>query len=175
MTREIWSGNYDKALPVSLHLFELICGAAGCLLHVPLRPAQRHREFFEDLFGSGTGTPSQRRRSVTIETSLGETCRTRTSLRRFRRRELRKQSSVTCCSVFALKTPSTAWEETNRFSVLHRLTICRGWIDLPLNVRRHLRYVPEMIVAMLADQKRRVRVEPNEGGDTDLVCRRQGL
>lgn len=23
MTREIWSGNYDKALPVSLHLFEL--------------------------------------------------------------------------------------------------------------------------------------------------------
>ena len=37
-TREIWSGNYDKVLPVSVQEFALSSILPAIFLHVPLRP-----------------------------------------------------------------------------------------------------------------------------------------
>ena len=66
MTREIWTGNYDKAIPVSLAGFDLT--AVPPAVFYMFRFGQRRGGGkFLDTFGSGAGTPRQRRQSVTIE------------------------------------------------------------------------------------------------------------
>ena len=66
MTREIWSGNYDKALPVSLHLFEL-SAILPAVFYMFRFGQRRGTGNFLNTFGSTTGSHSQRRRSATIE------------------------------------------------------------------------------------------------------------
>ena len=36
MTREIWSVNYDKVLPISFYNFEIAAALSAGFLHVPL-------------------------------------------------------------------------------------------------------------------------------------------
>lgn len=159
MTREIWSGNYDKALPVSLHLFEL--SAILPTVFYMFRFGQRRGTGnFLNTFGSATGTHNQRRRSATIE---------RVSEKLARAKELEGFDGETeqailgdlllCFCLENAKHSLGREEQIQRVAPAHYMS---SWIDLPPNAA-NLRHVPEMIVAMLADQKSE-NVEPSEDG-----------
>ena len=66
MTREIWSGNYDKALPVSVQDFEL-SAVLPAVFYMFRFGHRRGVGKFLKTYGSNSGTLSQRRRSATIE------------------------------------------------------------------------------------------------------------
>ena len=69
MMLEIWSGNYLKALPISLHLFEL-SAVLPAVFYMFRFGERRGTGKFLHTYGSSTGTPSQRRRSATIDSSV---------------------------------------------------------------------------------------------------------
>ncbi len=66
MTREIWTGNYDKALPVSVQDFDL-SAVLPAVLYMFRFGYRRGKGKFLETFGSDTGTPKERRRAATIE------------------------------------------------------------------------------------------------------------
>ena len=70
MTREIWSGNYLKALPVSLQLFELsaVLPAVFYMFRFGQRRGTGH---FLRAFGAHTGTARHRRQSATVASVAG--------------------------------------------------------------------------------------------------------
>ena len=67
-TREIWSGNYDKVLPVSVQEFAL-SSILPAIFYMFRFGQRRGRGNFLKTFGKkeGSPTPSQIRRSATIE------------------------------------------------------------------------------------------------------------
>src|SRR4051794_9279950 len=66
MTREIWTGNYEKALPVTVQDFDL--GAVLPAVFYMFRfGCRRGKGRFLETFGGHAGTPQDRRRSATIE------------------------------------------------------------------------------------------------------------
>ncbi len=65
-TREIWSGNYEMVLPVTLQDFEL--GSILPAIFYMFRFGHRRgKGQFLETFGGETGSVSERRRAVTIE------------------------------------------------------------------------------------------------------------
>ena len=66
MTREIWSGNYDKVLPFSISGFELPA-MLPAIFYMFRFGQRRGAGKFLETFGVSEGTPIQRRRSATIE------------------------------------------------------------------------------------------------------------
>ena len=66
MTREIWSGNYDKVLPVSVQDFAL-SSILPAVFYMFRFGQRRGIGNFLKTFGDKSGSPSQIRRSVNIE------------------------------------------------------------------------------------------------------------
>lgn len=158
MTREIWSGNYENALPISVQNFEL-AGVLPAVLYMFRFGQRRGKGKFLDRFGGGSGTARERRRAATIErvsSTLAETA----WFESFRgETEQAILGDLLLC--FCLENAKRALgrrEQIQRVAPAHYMA---SWIDLPEAVS-HLRHVPEMIVAMLADQKGEY-VEPNQG------------
>jgi hypothetical protein len=60
MTREIWSGNYEKALPVSVQDFDL-SAVLPAVFYMFRFGYRRGRGKFLETFGSNTGRPKERR------------------------------------------------------------------------------------------------------------------
>ena len=161
MMREIWSGNYLKALPISLHLFEL-SAVLPAVFYMFRFGERRGTGKFLPTYGSSTGTPSQRRRSATIE-RVSERLAGTNDLRGFDG-ETEKAILGDLLLCFCLENANHNLgrdEQIQRVAPAHYMA---SWIDLPPRTS-NLRYVPEMIVAMLADQKGEY-VEPNRDGDT---------
>ncbi len=157
MTREIWSGNYAKALPVSLHLFEL--SAILPVVFYMFRFGQRRGTGnFLNTFGSESGTRNQRRRSATIE-RVSEKLACAEELEGFYGEAERAilGDLLLCFCLENAKHSLGREEQIQRVVPAHYMS---SWIDLPPNAS-NLRHVPEMIVAMLADQKGE-HVEPSE-------------
>src|SRR5215831_9436889 len=66
MTREIWTGNYEKALPVTVQDFDL--GAVLPAVFYMFRfGCRRGKGRFLETFGGEAGTPQDRRRAATIQ------------------------------------------------------------------------------------------------------------
>ena len=159
MTREIWSGNYDKVLPFSILDFELpaILPAVFYMFRFGQR---RGAGKFLETFGVSEGTLRQRRRSATIE---------RVSERLARADELEGFDGeierailgdlLLCFCLENRKHSLGREEQIQRVAPAHYMS---SWIDLPQSVG-HLRHVPEMITAILADQKGE-HVKPSEDG-----------
>lgn len=159
MTREIWSGNYDKALPVSLHLVEL--SAVLPAVFYMFRFGQRRGVGkFLETFGSPGKTPAQRRRATTIERVSEKLARTE-GLEGFdgKTEQAILGDLLLCFCLENSKHSLGREEQIQRVAPTHYMS---SWIDLPPSAS-NLRYVPEMIVAMLADQKGE-HVEPSEDG-----------
>ena len=160
MMLEIWSGNYLKALPISLHLFEL-SAVLPAVFYMFRFGERRGTGKFLHTYGSSTGTPSQRRRSATIE-RVSERLAGTDALSGFDG-ETEKAILGDLLLCFSLENANHNLgrdEQIQRVAPAHYMA---SWIDLPPNVS-NLRHVPEMIVAMLADQKGEY-IEPNEDGD----------
>jgi len=149
MTREIWTGNYEKALPISVQYFDL--SAVLPAVFYMFRFAQRRgKGKFLEVFGGTDGTVRQRRQAAAIERVAAKLAADE-SLEGFDgETEQAILGDLLLC--FCLENAKHALgrrEQVQRVAPAHYMA---SWVDLPDNVA-NLRYVPEMIVAMLADQK----------------------
>src|SRR2546422_2159485 len=75
MTREIWTGNYEKALPVSVQDFDLSAVLPAVFYMFRFRH-RRGKGNFVKTFGANIGTPRERRRAATIERIAGKLAET---------------------------------------------------------------------------------------------------
>jgi len=149
MAREIWTGNYEKALPVSVQYFDL--SAVLPAVFYMFRFAQRRgKGKFLEVFGGPQGTARRRRQAATIERVAGKLAQTDSFEGFDGETEQAILGDLLLC--FCLENAKHALgrrEQVQRVAPAHYMA---SWVDLPDSVA-NLRYVPEMIVAMLADQK----------------------
>ena len=159
MADEIWSGRYDKVLPVSYD-FDL-SAVLPAVLYMFRFGQRRGRGKFLDTFVPKDGTRPQRRRKATVD-RVAKSLASTTDLHGFDgAAERAVLGDLLLC--FGLENAKRALgrdKQIQRVAPAHYLA---SWVDLPESVT-DLRYVPEMIVAMLADQKG-AHVEPNGEGD----------
>ena len=149
MTREIWTGNYEKALPVSVQDFDLTA-VLPAVFYMFRFGHRRGKGKFLETFGSDAETARERRKAATIErvaTKLAET----EWFEGFQDETARAilGDLLLCFCLENTKRALGRLEQVQRVAPAHYMA---SWVDLPDSVG-HLRYVPEMIVAMLADQK----------------------
>ena len=149
MTREIWSGNYHKALPVSIAEFEL-SAVLPAVFYMFRFGQRRGGGNFLKTFGDKNGSPSQIRRSATIE-RVAETLSGKAEFDGFDG-ETEKSILGDLLLCFCLENTKHNLGRDQQIQRVAPAHYMATWIDLPQSVS-HLRYVPEMIVAMLADQK----------------------
>ena len=160
MADEIWSARYDKALPISSNAFDL-SAVLPAVLYMFRFGERRGRGKFLDVFVPDGGTRPERRRQATVErvaASLASTA----DLHGFDGTAERAVLGdlLLCFGLENAKRDLGRDKQIQRVAPAHYLA---SWVDLPESVT-HLRYVPEMIVAMLADQTGG-HVEPNNEGD----------
>lgn len=160
MADEIWSGRYDKALPISSNAFDL-SAVLPAVLYMFRFGQRRGRGKFLETFVPEGGTPRERRRKATVERVAASLAST-TDLHGFDGATERAVLGdlLLCFGLENAKRDLGRDKQIQRVAPAHYLA---SWVDLPESVT-HLRYVPEMIVAMLADQKGH-HVEPNKEGD----------
>src|SRR6266540_1886134 len=65
MTREVWSGNYEKALPVTVQDFDL-SAVLPAVFYMFRFGHRRGKGNFIETFGGDVGTAKERRRAATI-------------------------------------------------------------------------------------------------------------
>jgi len=160
MADEIWSARYDKVLPISSNAFDL-SAVLPAVLYMFRFGQRRGRGKFLDTFVPEDGTRPERRRKATVDrvaTSLAST----TDLHGFDGAAERAVLGdlLLCFALENVKRDLGRDKQIQRVAPAHYLA---SWIDLPESVTA-LRYVPEMIVAMLADQKGG-HVEPSAEGN----------
>ena len=159
MTRAIWSASYDKVLPISVQDFDLT-GVLPAVLYMFRFGHRRGKGRFFDTFGGEGGTPRERRRGATIERVAAKLAATA----QFEGFQGETEQAILgdlllCFCLENVKRALGRNQQIQRVAPAHYLA---SWIDLPEAVA-HLRYVPEMIVAMLADQQGE-HVEQNSEG-----------
>ena len=161
MTREIWSGSYDKALPIIINNFDL-SAILPAVFYMFRYGQRRGRGAFLNTFGPETGTPKERRQAATIE-HIANTLVKNDTFTGFEG-EVEKAilgDLLLCFCLENIRHSLGRTEQVQRVAPAHYLA---SWVDLPDRVA-NLRYVPEMIVAMLADQKGDY-VQQNDGTRT---------
>ena len=159
MTREIWTGNYDKALPVSVQDFDL-SAVLPAVFYMFRFGQRRGKGKFLETFGSKTGTPRERRQGATIERIASILAENGKFIGFDGEVEKAILGDLLLC--FCLGNAKHALgrkEQVQRVAPAHYMA---SWVDLPDSVA-HLRYVPEMIVAMLANQKEEYIQQNHDG------------
>ena len=160
MTREIWTGNFEKTLPLSVQDFDLsaILPAVFYMFRFGWR---RGKGKFLKTFGSSSGTTKEQKQSATIErvaNKLSESFKFKGFDGDVANAIL---SDLLLC--FCLENAKHALgrkEQVQRVAPAHYMA---SWVDLPEKVA-DLRFVPEMIVAILANQ-RDDYLQQNRDGD----------
>ncbi len=149
MTREIWTGNYDKALPISVQDFDL-SAVLPAVFYMFRFGHRRGKGKFIETFGSETGTEKERRRAATIERVANRLAGAESFENFANETEQAILGDLLLC--FCLENAKRALgrqEQVQRVAPAHYMA---SWVDLPVKVS-NLRYVPEMIVALLANQE----------------------
>lgn len=160
MTREIWTGNFEKALPVSIQAFDLTA-ILPPVFYMFRFGARRGKGKFIETFGPNTGTMREQRRATTIERIASRLAESSQFAGFGGEAEQAILGDLLLC--FCLENNWHALgrrEQVQRVAPAHYMA---SWIDLPDWVS-NLRYVPEMIVSMLANQDGEY-VEQNKEGD----------
>lgn len=162
MTREIWTGNFEKALPISVQDFDLPA-VLPAVFYMFRFGHRRGKGNFLKAFGDDAGTARERKRSVTIE-RVASILAEEQPFEGFQDHTSRAiLGDLLLC--FCLENSRRALgrhEQVQRVAPAHYMA---SWVDLPDHVA-HLRYVPEMIVAMLADQSGEFVLQNREGDRT---------
>lgn len=160
MSRDIWTGNYDKILPISTQSFEL-SAVLPAVFYMFRFGQRRGKGKFLETFGAGGTSPRERRKSATIK-RIAEMLARNDEFNGFDS-EARKAILGDLLLCFCLENSKHSLgreEQIQRVAPTHYMA---SWVDLPERIG-HLRFVPEMIVAMLADQKGE-HVKQNTGKD----------
>ncbi len=160
MADEIWSARYDKVLPVMSNDFDL-SAVLPAVLYMFRFGERRGRGKFLETFVPGDGSRPERRRKATVE-RIAESLSSMPDLSGFNGTAERAVLGdlLLCFGLENAKRDLGRDKQIQRVAPAHYLA---SWVDLPESVTA-LRYVPEMIVAMLADQKAG-NVEPNTEED----------
>ena len=160
MTREIWSASYEKVLPISVQDFDLT-GVLPAVFYMFRFGHRRGKGKFSDTFGGTDGTPKERQRAATIERVAATLART-PQIEGFQgETEQAILGDLLLC--FCLENAKHALGRNQQIQRVLPTHYMASWIDLP-DSAADLRYVPEMIVAMLADQKNGDWVEQSQEG-----------
>lgn len=160
MVNELWTSNYTKALPITLYAFEL-SAVLPAIFYMFRFGQRRGRGQFLNTFGPEGVPPEERRRRTTVdrvasvlaqeEGFIGFDCDTTLAI---------LGDLLLCFGLENAKRELGRDKQIQRVAPTHYLT---SWIDLPDRVG-HLRDVPEMLVAMLVNQKRGNYIEPTDKG-----------
>lgn len=148
MTREIWTGNYEKVLPISVQTFDL-SAVLPAVFYMFRYGQRRGRGKFLPTFATGE-TKKEKRSSTTIE-RVAEKLSLLPSLKGFQG-EVEQAILGDLLLCYCLENSKRALGRTEQIQRVAPAHYMASWIDLPQPVV-HLRYVPEMIVAMLANQE----------------------
>lgn len=156
MADEIWSARYDKALPISLASFE-ISAVLPAVFYMFRFGQRRGKGKFLETFAPQGGSDRERRRAATVDRVAGKLA-AREDIADFDGDVARAilGDLLLGFSLENIRHEVGRDKQIQRVAPTHYMA---SWIDLPESVA-HLRFVPEMIVAMLADQKGR-HVEPD--------------
>jgi len=160
MTKAVWTGNYDKALPISLQLFDLTA-VLPAVFYMFRYGHRRGTGKFLPTFGGDADSKRQKKLTATID-RVASVLAEREAFTGFEA-EVEKAILGDLLLSFCLENANKALgrkEPVLRVAPAHYMS---SWVDLPSPVV-HLRYVPEMLVAMLADQQDHY-VEHNKDGD----------
>lgn len=160
MARDIWTGNYDKVLPISTQSFEL-SAVLPAVFYMFRFGQRRGKGKFLEIFGAGETSSKERKKSATVK-RIAEMLACSDRFIGFNS-EAKRAVLGDLLLCFCLENSKHALgreEQIQRVAPTHYMA---NWVDLPESVG-HLRFVPEMIVAMLANQ-RGEQVKQNAEGD----------
>ena len=163
MVGEIWSGNYDKVLPVALQTFE-ISAVLPAVFYMFRHGHRRGAGKLLATYGPPTGTPAKKRQETTVN-RIAERLAQTDELNGFQG-DIERAVLGDLLLCFCLENVRHGLgrdKQVQRVAPTHYMA---SWIDLPWNVS-NLRYVPEMIVAMLANRRTGDYVTKSE--PTDLT------
>lgn len=170
MTREIWTGNYDKVLPLTIQDFDLTAVLPAVFYMFRFGQRRGKGKFLETFTSTPEGNARERKKSANIG-RIGHQLSADQSFSGFED-EVGTAILSDMLLCFCLENARHALgreEQVQRVAPAHYMA---SWIDLPDHVS-HLRFVPEMIVAMLANQRGEY-VQPNlEDGKTWFAVGRE--
>ena len=161
MVEEIWTGSYDKVLPITLLDFEL-SAVLPAVFYMFRFGHRRGAGKFLATYGPPTGTPAQKRRKTTVDGIAARLAETEELTGFDDKVERAVLGDLLLC--FCLENVRHGLgrdQQVQRVAPTHYLA---SWIDLPYSVA-HLRFVPEMIVAMLANRRTGDYVRPSDETD----------
>lgn len=146
--RELWTGDYDKVLPVTIQDFELFA-VLPAIFYMFRFGWRRGKGRFVETFAPKGEESEGKKQKVTIA-RIAETLAQDTDFLGFDGPIGRAVLGdlLLCFCLENAKHALGREEQVQRAAPAHYMA---SWIDLPGRVA-HLRFVPEMIVAMLADQ-----------------------
>ena len=160
MTKAIWTGNYEKVLPISLQLFDLTA-VLPAVFYMFRYGHRRGTGRFLPTFGGEAESKRQKKQTATIDrvADVLANCEAFTGFETAVEKAILGDLLLSFCLENAKKALGRK-EPVLRVAPAHYMA---SWVDLPSPVV-HLRYVPEMLVAMLADQQE-FYVAQNKDGD----------
>jgi hypothetical protein len=162
LSREIWTANYEKALPVTVQDFDLTA-VLPAVFYMFRFGHRRGKGNFLQTFGGETATSRERKRAATIERVASALAKTE-EFAGFQDETSRAilGDLLLCFCLENSKRALGRQEQVQRVAPAHYMA---SWVDLPESVA-NLRFVPEMITAMLADQKGQFIEQNQDGGRT---------
>ena len=160
MTREIWTGNFEKALPLSVQDFDL-SAILPAVFYMFRFGQRRGKGKFLKTFGTSTGSAKEQRQSATI----GRVASKLAESDHFKGFDGEVANAIfsdllLCFCLENAKRALGRKEQVQRVAPAHYMA---SWVDLPESVA-NLRFVPEMIVAILANQAGEY-LQQNHDGD----------
>lgn len=150
MTRAVWSNDYQHAVPVSVQDFDL-SAVLPAVFYMFRFGRRRGKGEFVNEFGHASGSPAQRRRSVTVDRIVDKLSRRSPDDFGGLENEASKAILGDLLLCYCLDNARNALgrdKQVQRVAPAHYMS---SWIDLPEWVA-NLRHVPETIVALLANQ-----------------------
>lgn len=151
MTSKIWTANYENVLPVSIQNFDLSAVLPAVFYMFRFGHRRGKGRFLEE-FSPVTGTEANMRRHTTVAAIANKLVDEKVD--EFIGFDGETQRAVLgdlllCYCFDNVRNKLGRTQQVQRVAPTHFMS---SWLDLPTFVA-HLRYVPEMIVAMLADQE----------------------
>ena len=148
MADDIWSGQYDKVLPITFNEFEL-SAVLPAMFYMFRFGQRRGRGKFLTTFAPEGGSIRERRRMTTVK-RVAENLAVSPDLEGF---DGTVEQAILGDLLLGFSLENIRHDlgqdkQLQRVAPAHYMA---SWIDLPES-SAHLRFVPEMIVAMLADQ-----------------------
>jgi len=169
-TRDVWSSNYERVLPITVQDFEL-SAILPVIFYMFRFGSRRGQGKFLDVFGGNGKTAQERKRIATID-HVAAILSNSHFFEGFDDETTKAilGDMLLCFSLENRRRELGREEPVQRVTPAHYMS---SWIDLP-DKSSNLRFVPEMIVAMLADQEQEY-VEPTQRGDKSWFGIGQGF